>query len=254
LRRVALTALAAGALALAGSAAAQAASSYTVGGSASGGGSKSKPVPTGLKLAVKYNGTDRPPTASKFTLAVQGLKVATTGVPVCSVNSLNQAQTDTGCNKAAKVGGGYVKNEVGDTPDQSSITILCNLSVTLYNAGSGRLAVWLKGAPTINVAGATCPIGVNQALDGKLTNTSRGMSLSFTIPPNLMHPGVPTEAQGISEISTTIDKRIVTVKKHGKKTKTSVLSSTGCKGSRSISLTLGLEAGGTNTSTGSAKC
>ena len=213
-------------------------------------GSKAKPVPASITFAVQAQGTGRPSTSKEFKVTFGGMKVNTKGFKTCTVSAINQAQGDSGCNKAAKVGEGFVKNLVGTAEDQTDVSISCNLAVTLYNAGGGRMAVFLKGSPTTQVQGGTCPIGVNQALDGKLANSSSGFSLSFTIPSNLMHP-ITGLNQGISEISTTISKK--TIKSKGKTV--GLVEAIGCKGgSRPVTLTLAAEAGGSSTSTGSAKC
>ena len=179
------------------------------------------------------------------------MKANTKGLKTCTVSSINAAQSDSGCNKASKIGDGYVKNLVGTSTDIVDVSIACNLAVTLYNAGNGGVAVFLKGAPTIMVAGAPCVIPISQALDGKFSSNSKGVSLSFSIPTNLQHPITGLD-QGISAIQTTIDKKVF---KSGHK-KVGLLEAVGgCKGGkRAVTLELTQAAGGVGTSTGSAKC
>jgi hypothetical protein len=253
LRKLAVLGVTAAALLTTSSAAFAQATSYDIKASTSPAkaGSSKKPVTASLTLTVDATGTARPTTATAFKVTFAGMKANTTGLKTCTVTQINAAQSDTGCNKAAKIGSGYVKNLVGSADDPNDTSIACNLGVTLYNGGNGKVAVFLKGSPTITVAGGNCVIGVNQALDGKFTSSSKGVSLSFTIPANLQHP-IGGLNQGISAIQTTIDKKTVKVK--GKKR--GLLEAVGgCKGgSRAVTLELSQEAGGVGTSKGSAKC
>jgi hypothetical protein len=214
-------------------------------------GSKKKPVAASLTLTVNATGAGRPTTATDFKVTFAGMRANTKGLKTCTVESINAAQSDSGCSKAAKIGDGYVKNLVGQNTDPNDTSIACNLGVTLYNAGNGRVAVFLKGAPTITVAGGNCVIGVSQALDGRFTSNSKGVSLSFTIPSNLQHPITGLD-QGISAIETTIDKKVF----KSKHKKVGLLEAVGgCKhGKRAVTLELTQAAGGVGTSKGSAKC
>lgn len=214
-------------------------------------GSKKKPVPASLSLTVNAQGTGRPSTSSAFKVTFAGMRANTKGLKTCTVDSINAAQSDSKCNKKAKIGDGYVKNLVGTNTDIVDVSISCNLAVTLYNAGHNRVAVFLKGAPTIMVAGGPCVIPVNQALNGKFTSNRKGLSLSFTIPSNLQHPITGLD-QGISAIQVTIDK---TVFRSGKKKVGVIESVGGCKKhKRAVTLELPQAAGGVGKSTGSAKC
>jgi len=253
LRKLAVLGITAAALLTTSSAAFAQATSYDISASTSPAkaGSKKKPIPASLSLTVNATGTARPTTASAFKVTFAGMKANTKGLKTCTVSQINAAQSDSGCNRAAKIGSGYVKNLVGVDSDPNDTSISCNLAVTLYNGGNGRVAVFLKGSPTTNVAGGTCVIAVNQALDGKFTSSSKGVSLSFTIPENLQHP-ITGLNQGIAAIQTKIDKKILKIKgkRHG------VLEAVGgCKGGkRDVTLELTQAAGGVGTSKGSAKC
>jgi hypothetical protein len=253
LRKLAVLGVTAAALLTTSSLAYAQATSYDISASTSPAtaGSAKKPVPAGLTLTVNATGTGRPTTATAFKVTFAGMKANTKGLKTCSVASINSAQSDSGCSSAAKIGSGYVKNAVGTSTDPNDTSIACNLSVTLYNAGGGHVAVFLKGAPTITVAGGTCVIPINQALDGKFSSNSKGVSLGFSIPSNLQHPITGLD-QGITAIQTTIDKKTF---KSGKK-KVGVLEAVGgCKGGkRAVTLQLTQAAGGVGTSTGSAKC
>jgi hypothetical protein len=253
LRKLAVLGITAAALLTTSSAAFAQATSYDISASTSPSkaGSSKKPVASSLSLTVNATGTGRPTTATAFKVTFAGMKANYKGLKTCTVASINAAQSDSGCSSAAKIGSGYVKNLVGTGTDPMDTSIACNLQVTLYNAGNGAVAVFLKGSPTLTVAGGTCVIPINQALDGKFSNSSKGVSLGFSIPSNLQHPITGLD-QGISAIETKIDKKIF---KSGKK-KVSVLESVGgCKGGkRAVTLELTQAAGGVGTSTGSAKC
>lgn len=253
MRKLAVLGVTAAALLTTSSAAFAQATSYDIDASTSPAkaGSSKKPVTTSLTLTVNATGTARPTTATAFKVTFAGMKANTTGLKTCTVTQINAALSDSGCNKAAKIGSGYVKNLVGSADDPNDTSIACNLAVTLYNGGGGKVAVFLKGSPTMTVAGGNCVIGVNQALDGKFTSSSKGVSLGFSIPANLQHP-IGGLNQGILAIQTKIDKKTVKVK--GKK-RGLLEAAGGCKrGQRDVTLELPQEAGGTGVSKGSAKC
>lgn len=253
MRKLAVIGVTAAALLTTSSAAFAQATSYDISASTSpaAAGSKKKPVSTSLSLTVNATGTARPTTATAFNVTFAGMQTNTTGLKTCTVAQINAAQGDTGCNKAAKIGSGYVKNLVGPASDPNDTSIACNLSVTLYNGGGGKVSVYLKGNPTLTVAGGNCVIGISQALDGRFTTNSKGVSLGFSIPANLQHP-IGGLNQGISAIQTTIDKKTVKVKGKKRGLLEAVGGCTG--GSRAVTLELTQEAGGVGTSKGSAKC
>jgi len=212
-------------------------------------GSKKRPVAVSIRFGARAEGSGRPSTSSKFAVSFGGIRANTRGFKTCTVASINAAQSDNGCSSSARIGTGQVKNLVGVAADQNDTSISCTLNVTIYNGGGGAAAIFLRGGPT--VAGAPCPVGVNQALDGTFRNTRAGLQLSFDIPANLMHP-IPGLNQGISELTATLNRKTARVR--GKRV--NLLEATGgCRrGQRAVVLNLTAESGGSSTSRGTARC
>jgi hypothetical protein len=214
-------------------------------------GSKSKPVPVQLKFGVDGSATAGRPASSKtFKVGFAGLRSNGKAFKTCTAASINAAQSDKGCSAAARVGTGSVHNLAGASGNAADTSITCDLKVTIYNGGANRAALYLNGGP--GVAGATCPIPISQALDGRYTSFSGGgQALQFDIPSNLIHP-ISGLDNAIITINATIAKKTTKVKG---KTVGYFEAVGGCKaGKRAIALTLTTEAGATTTSAGSAKC
>jgi hypothetical protein len=189
-------------------------------------GSKKKPVAIQLKFGLTANtGANRPTTVQNFKLAFEGLRSNGKAFAKCTADTINAAQGDEGCSKAAIVGTGLVNNFAGTASDLTNRSITCDLKITLYNSGNKRMALFLQGAPSGNVP--HCAIPISQAIDARLVKAGTGEALQFTIPQNLMHPVAGID-NGIAKISTTIAKR--TVRKGGKKV--GFFEAVGCKGGR----------------------
>lgn len=213
-------------------------------------GSKAKPVPVGLKFGLEADsGTNRPTTAARFRLEVEGLKTNGKHFPTCTASAINNAGGDAGCTRRAVIGRGVVNNLAGATADQTDTSITCNLAVTLYNAGQNRVALFLEGGPT---GPQTCAIPLAVALDARWVKAGRNaLALQFDITQNLQNP-VPGVSNAIKRISATLPKRTTRVK--GKKV--GYAEVVGCQGrTRSLRVvTTAAGGGGTTTGTHEAEC
>jgi len=110
---------------------------------ASGKGSKAKPIPTGLTLGFQVGESDpskRGTVVEKYSLGAEGLVTNPKVAPKCAFTDMdNEPTVPSKCNKA-KVGSGIVLNAAGAGTDQSlEHSSPCNLQVRLYNSGSGML-------------------------------------------------------------------------------------------------------------------
>jgi len=167
---------------------------------ASGKGSKSKPIPTGLTLGFQVGESDpskRGTVVEKYSLGAEGLVTNPKVAPKCAFTDMdNEATVPSKCNKA-KVGSGIVLNAAGASTDQSlEHSSPCNLEVRLYNNGSGmiiRLDSNGKQPPsdfTSREIGCLLPIAT--AINAKFVKTTIGdlpaSDLRFTVPSNLKHP------------------------------------------------------------------
>lgn len=215
-------------------------------------GSKKKPVAVGLKFGLEADsGTNRPTTARRFRLEVEGLRTNGKHFPTCTAGDINNAGSDDGCKKSAVIGTGIVNNLAGATNNQADASITCNLAVTLYNGGQNRVALFLEGGPAGSGAPQTCVLPISVALDARWVKAGSGLALQFDITSNLQQP-VPGVSNAIKRIQTTIPKRTVKVK--GKKI--GYAEVIGCKGgSRELTVvTTPASGGGTTSGTTEAKC
>lgn len=256
MRKLAITAaVLAVALATAAVAVAQSPSGYKVTASTAPAkaGSKKKPVAVKLRFGVDASGlTGRPVTSQSFEVGFAGIRTNGKAFRTCTAAKINAAQSDRGCARAARVGSGRVHNLAGATGNLADTSITCDLNLTIYNAGNRRVALFLQGGPS--VAGASCPIGIAQAIDARFVRISGGEALRFDIPTNLRHPVTGLD-NGIVTIDSTILKRTTKVGRGKRARRVGYLESVGCRrGRRAVTLTLTSETGATTTSSGSARC
>jgi hypothetical protein len=217
-------------------------------------GSKKKPVAVKMRFGIDASGlTGRPVTSEGFEVGFGGIRTNGRSFKTCSAAKINAAQSDKGCSKAAKVGSGHVHNLAGASGNPADTSITCDLNLTIYNAGNKRAALFLQGGP--GVAGASCPIGISQAIDARFVRIRGGEALSFQIPSNLRHPITGLD-NGIVSINATVLKKTAKVG-HGRRAhKVGYFEAVGgCKrGKRAVTLTLTSETGAKTTSAGAAKC
>jgi hypothetical protein len=229
---------------------------YTVTGKTSPAksGSKAKPVPIGLSFGytVGEQSGGRPSPVKRYTIGFYGMQSNGGLFPKCTAAQINAKQDDGGCPKGSEVGSGYILNAAGNSADPTDTSIPCNLNLTIYNAGQGRAALFLKGGPTIPVQGKACVITINQAIDAKYVSVfgGKGQALQFDVPANLLHP-IGGVDNAVTNVSSTIKK--LTVKSKGKTR--GYYESVGCQAAkRPISVDFLTEAGQTSTTTYKAGC
>ena len=195
---IAVVALAA---AIAVASVAYAANVYTVNGSApaKGKGSKTKPVPTSVKLSFQVTETDpgqRGTVVQKYALGSEGLVANPKLFPKCAFSNLDdEPLVPSKCAKAL-VGTGIAKNAAGASNDRSLANSAgCNLGVRLYNTGSG-LAIRLDAAQrnvAIDSNEIGCALPIHTAINAKFVKHKIGgltaSDLVFTVPATpLRHP------------------------------------------------------------------
>lgn len=167
---------------------------------ASGKGSKAKPIPTGLTLGFQVGESDpskRATVIEKYSLGAEGLVTNPKVMPKCAFTDLdNEPTVPSKCNKA-QVGSGIVLNAAGASTDQSlEHSSPCNLQVRLYNSGSGqiiRLDSQGKQPPAdFNSRAIGCLLPIATSINAKFVKTTIGglpaTDLRFTVPQNLKHP------------------------------------------------------------------
>lgn len=253
-KRTVAVATAVAVLAVAATAYAQQVNTYTVTGSTSPAkaGSKKKPVPISLNFdyTVGEQSGQRPSPVQRYTIGFYGVRSNGGLFPKCTAAQMNAAQSDAGCPRGSEVGTGTVINETGASNNPADKSIACNLSLSVYNAGQGRAALWLQGGPTQIVRGKPCVIAINQAIDARYVRHPGGTALQFEVPANLLHP-VGGLDNAVVRVESTIKR--LTVRKRGKVR--GYYESFGCKrGQRAISVDFLSEAGQSETSSANAKC
>ncbi|HMJ35301.1 MAG TPA: hypothetical protein VK501_15430 [Baekduia sp.] len=217
---------------------------YSVTGKIASGGTKAKPKHVGVVFNYKISTPDSTLTSPVKTYKIHfdGLKYNTKGVAkgkYCTAASINAAASDAGCAAATKVGTGQVNAFVGAAGGPVDPGAKCNLKLDIYAGGPKSLALFLHGTPP------DCIAQINQAIDAKLSTDATGGSLTFTVPPTLLHPVTGLDS-GITSVSSTIAK--------GSGTK-GVFTSTGCKSTRKVTVTFTAEDGATSTADAKAgKC
>jgi hypothetical protein len=232
-------------LAFAAVAFAQVTNTYTVTASVSPtkAGTKSKPVPIGLKFNYQVGEASglRPSVITGYSILFSGIATHGEDFDKCTAAQINAAGSNSVCKSSSKVGGGNVENITGATANPSDKSLNCHLDLTLYNGGKGALAIYLFGAPP------SCPISVSQAIPAKFVKKSTGSALEFQVPPTLGHP-ITNFDNAVVQVASTVTKKVA--KGHG-----FFESQGGCKGGkRIVSVTFTPESGSPSTATTTTKC
>jgi hypothetical protein len=203
------------ALLLVPTSAAFAANAYTTSAAYTPGkGTKAKPAPVGVSLAysVKDTAGMRPQGLESQRIDLAGIKTNGARFKSCSAAKIIAAQNDSGCASGSLVATGYAKNIAGSRTNFADGSIRCYLSLRLHNAGAGKLALFVKGDPTL-AGDKNCPIAVATAIPISVTKTSTGSSIKFVIPESLKHP-LATITNSLTEMSLKVSKK--TTKVNGK--------------------------------------
>ncbi len=178
---------------------------YSVQGSVSPnqGASKKKPRPVRLKFSfqVKEQSGNRPSPIKTYSIGFYGGRSNGGPFPKCTAAQINAVQSDARCPKGSKVGSAFVKNNAGNSADPTDTSIPCNLSMTIYNAGKNRAALYLQGNPP------DCVISISQAIDARYVSAfgGKGQALQFSVPYNLLHP-IPGIDNAQVDVTSTINK------------------------------------------------
>jgi len=216
------------------------------GTSPKGKGSESKPHPKKVNFGytIKDENGPRGEPVKKYKIAFQGIRSYGKYFPKCTFAQAKATQVSVKCKKA-KVGSGRIEallaRDASTDPNEVDPTNgYCNLRLTLYNIGDG-LAIRLdtpQGSPKTQSGGYGCIIPQHTAIRAKdklvkIDGVPSG-SLEFDV------PSVPfRHAAGlqitVARVTSTINRKIRTVKIKGKRRKVGFYSSTGCgKGKRRI--------------------
>jgi hypothetical protein len=267
MRKLLIAALALAAV-VAVSSAAYATNVYTVSGSTTvkGKGSRTKPIPTGIKLQFDVTDTDstmRGTVVEKYALGGEGVVANPKFFPKCAFSDMDNEATVPGKCRKALVGTGIAKNAAGDSRDRSlQNSSPCNLQVRLYNNGSGMI-IRLDGGPpppsSFDSNEFGCLLPIHTAINGKFVKRKIGglptSDFTFTVPQNLKHPltGIDNSIRrSVSNVK--LKTKIVKGKKRG------FYEKIGCKGKtrvtrgKFVSEATATQSPQTFTDTDTAKC
>lgn len=221
---------------------------YKVKGQIASGGSKTKPK----AVAVNFDytiGTDDGNLSNPvqtYKIHFDGLNSNTKSVAggkYCKASAITAAGNDDACPAKTHVGTGVVNAFVGAAGQPIDPGAKCDLALDIYVGGPSSLALFLHGDPSTT---PRCLAPINQAIDAKLKNDSKGGSLTFTVPPGLLHPVAGLDS-GITQVTSKI-KKVGTAKK-------ALFYSIGCSGSRKVGVTFTAEGGASETVSATAgKC
>lgn len=208
---------------------------YSIDGKVPSGGSKSKPKPAGFtfNFAINDPAGNVPTVVQTYKFNIAGAKVTTSAVKAtCAASKINAAGSDDSCSSKAIVGTGSIRAEIGTSGQPWDGTTKCDLTLTAYNGGTNKVALYLDGTDTTK-----CVAPISQAIDAKWTSNASGASLTFSVPNELRHQlGLDV---AVTQVKSTWKK--LTTKK-GSKT-VGYFATTGCKGKRAASVTFTTEDG-----------
>lgn len=230
---------------------------YTVNGTVSGKkGTKKKPVPIQLSFGYSVRSAEgdavRPDVVQKYAITFEGGRVNTSIVPGCSEAQVTAAKSTNVCPKKSIIGRGSVEAVAGAAGDQTDQGIKCHLDLTILNGkGKNKATLYLHGAT--NNPNGPCAVPIDQGIDGKYTQTKKGVTLSFTVPDPLLHQLNGALDVSVKDVTSKINKVTKTVKKKGKKVKVGYYESFGCKG-KNVVVTFTKEDGTTAQASAPQKC
>jgi hypothetical protein len=223
---------------------------YTVTGSVSPTkkGSKAKPQPVKVKFAYQVSeATGKPPAAVKtYKIDVYGVRSNSRVAPTCASSKFSSG-SDATCPAGARIGSGQVQSVVYQTSNpQSQGAIQCTKQLRVYNSGPNKAVLYLFGP------GSQCGgVGQSFVIPAKYVRGSGGgTALTFTVPPNVLHP---VAGLTVSVISTQSTIQITTKKIKG--VRHGYYESIACQGSRRpIKVTFTTEAGQVSSASSSSPC
>lgn len=211
-------------------------------------GSTSKPVPTSLTTGFTLKDATglRPSPVAKYVQFHAGVRINGKPWATCSPARIAAAGSDSVCPKGSLVGNGTAQARAGFADNPSDQQYKCLLHVKTYNAPNLHQAIYLS-ATAAECGGTT----VNSVLDGKWKNSSKGATLTYSVPRAQNHPVGGVDAATV--INTTTIKKL-TKKVKGKTVGYAELVG-GCKGGkRAYSTTFTSEDGRTVKAAASADC
>jgi len=170
-------------------------------------GTTKHPIPTSVTFSysVGESSNQRPAVVKQYAIQFNGIRVTTKGFATCSASKINNAQSNSVCPSAAKIGAGTIKNQVGPSNDPTSKAASCTLTLTLYNAANNHGTLYI-GAPTPSSPPEQCAgVTLHNGIDATYIRNSAGTTLRFVVPQSLLHP-IPGIDNAVTFVSSKINK------------------------------------------------
>lgn len=185
-------------------------------------GTTKKPVIAGTNFdyTVGEKSGQRPAVVSKYVIRFKGIRTNGKYFKTCTAAKITQAKSNKSCPAGSQIGQGGIENQLGGTDDPSGKTP-CNLNLRLYNGGQNKLTLYLDN---FGVA-QPCPVPPT-AFSGTFKTSGGFTTLTFSVPSNLLHP-LPGVSVAVVRTHSTIARKSVTKKIHGKKRRIGYFESVG---------------------------
>jgi hypothetical protein len=215
-------------------------------------GSSDRPVPVGIKFGytVGEASGNRPSPVRRYSIRFTGLRANTNQFPRCSSSRLENQGPDS-CPRGSAVGSGFITNATGARSNPADKSIACNASLTVYNSGNNRAAIYVQGSPQSTDPRTRCAIELAAPIPARYVRRGSAMALEFDVPQTLLHP-LPTLDNAVTSVTSTI--RRVTRRRRGR-TIGYYESTGGCRnGRRAISVVFTPESGAPSTASTTARC
>ncbi len=180
-------------------------------------GTRSHPRPISSTLEWDVHSQppgQRPANVSRYSISYQGIDENTTLFKGCSTSTLSAPNaTVNSCPRGSRVGSGYLIFAFGATGfTNASYNPMCASSVAVFNGGYHDLTLFVYEGQPAPGQPTQCSIPNNHvAINVKIRHSRRGLTESFSMPVELLHPapGFDTAViQGV--IGIPVKQRVVT--------------------------------------------
>jgi hypothetical protein len=113
-------------------------------------GTTKSPRPIGFTEEIKSSSAtpgDRAGVLLDTINVIDGVKLDGKDFPTCTIAKIDAAQNDTGCPRRARLATGYINADIGSTMDFAKAGEACDPAIDMWNAGPGKIVVFLVATP-----------------------------------------------------------------------------------------------------------
>jgi len=164
-------------------------------------GTAKAPAAIGFTMNFKAGSSDanRAAPLSDVTAKLYGLVSNGKDFPICTLNQIATAKSDTGCKKGSEVATGAITSVLGFVSQPTAAGTPCNPFLHVYNGGQGKLVFFFVdgafGTPhqCLNGAITTGHVG---PWTGTIKASGKWMLLDIKVPTFVTYPLGPTAVDG----------------------------------------------------------